>query len=744
MESPVGVQTTEIEVRNPAAVPSARGRPRVSVLLPAYNAQAYVAQSVESILNQSFTDFELIVVDDCSTDETLTILEQYRDQRLRIVRSPRNLGVVGARNRAMEVARGELIASFDADDVSLPTRLAKQVAYLDAHPEAVLVGTASFYLENGESLRGKNVPNATPMLMRWMLHVGNPLGHPTLMYRASAVQALGFLLSEDFKYAEDFEFYHRLLRVGELGYLDDPLILYRRHAGAISARHQGEMSAQAGRVLAGAYAKWFGAEAATAADLVATYLIAQRKPPDLNTIKQLGSILTRVADAFLASHVVNAADQDAILRHAGSIWWNVVRGAVRSGQVNALGVAPPEFAQARRDSFGLKEAMLSAASGLFPLKRTVVPAMRHLLGTLRAAPAPGGPKQLFGVDYTPAPVDPERPATLFVVVDTEAEFDWSANFDRSQTAVTAMRAVERGQAVFDRYGLRPVYVVDYAVATQPEGFLPLRAIHDRGGCELGAHLHPWITPPFEEALSISNSYAGNLPADLERRKLAMLLDAFRDSFGFRAKFFKTGRYGVGPNTMQLLIDNGIRVDFSVIPGRDLTSKGGPDFRSFTSAMQSVGAQPGEARILSVPMTRGPIGLLSSHHGGLPRHLESAPIRQLLIPGALSRLGILETVTLTPEAEPASKQVALVRTMLARKERQFVLHYHSPSLAAGYTPYARTPDEADRIVRRLEAVCRTFFEVLGGVPGNPQDLLPPQERTPWPNVMRTVAGWGENL
>jgi len=348
-------------------------------------------------------------------------------------------------------------------------------------------------------------------------------------------------------------------------------------------------------------------------------------------------------------------------------------------------------------------------------------------GRSPAAPASGAQENsinLFGVRYEPLPEVPGSRPTLFVVVDTEAEFNWGQAFDRAHDKVEAMAAVERGQAIFDRYGLRPIYVVDYPVASKIGGFGPLRNIHDRGGCEIGAHLHPWTNPPFEEMVSVRNSFAGNLPYDLESRKLSALLGEIQRNLHTAPKFFKAGRYGVGPNTMQIIADYGIQVDFSVMPGRDLSLQGGPDFRNFSATRYSLMS----GRLVCMPMTRGPIGLLSSRFGRLSRYSSSRMLQSLRLPGALARLGLLETVTLTPEGVPSAKQIALIRTMVAQGQHCFVLHYHSPSLAAGFTPYAQTHEEADRIVQRLDAVCRYFFNDLGGEPGNPKDLLLPAART----------------
>src|SRR5262245_33737628 len=100
---------------------------------------------------------------------------------------------------------------------------------------------------------------------------------------------------------------------------------------------------------------------------------------------------------------------------------------------------------------------------------------------------------------------------LFVVVDTEEEFDWGAPYERANTSVTAMRHIARCQRIFDRFGIKPIYVVDYPVASQPDGYLPLLEILRDNRCDIGAHLHPWVNPPYDEPLSVRNSFTMNLP-----------------------------------------------------------------------------------------------------------------------------------------------------------------------------------------------------------------------------------------
>src|SRR5437763_1642132 len=146
----------------------------------------------------------------------------------------------------------------------------------------------------------------------------------------------------------------------------------------------------------------------------------------------------------------------------------------------------------------------------------------------------------------------EGPPILIVAVDTEAEFDWNGPFARTQTSVRNVRNQVLAQSIFDEFGVRPIYLVDYAVANQAEGFMPIREILDAGRCEIGAHLHPWITPPFDEKVNDRNSYSHNLPTQLQSQKLATLTDAITSNLGVRPVAYRAGRYGVGEDIAEIM------------------------------------------------------------------------------------------------------------------------------------------------------------------------------------------------
>ena len=708
----------------------------ISVLLPAYNAEDYILQSVQSVLAQTLEDFELIVVDDCSTDGTGELLASIRDPRLRVMRNSANLGIVGSLNRAMTAARGRFIARTDADDYCLPTRFAKQRAFLDQNPDIALVGTEMFYLENGTVKRGPQLADADPDVLRWQLQITNRVAHPSMMFRTEIVGQLGEYLREPFKYAEDFDFTHRVLRHGRVAVLPERLMIYRLHGSNVTRRHRAEMISKVIAVFGEAYAALLGHEAGAEAALVAEHLTSGVPVASRAELVEVGMVLERLMQAYVEANRLTTDQASSVLAHAATAWWGAVQGALRAGLVLPARFGPSAFRNVERARPPLRKLARSALGGLLDQNQALA---SWFDAKISAAPRNQGHAiQLQDTNLQPAAVQASDPPSLYVVVDTEAEFDWSKPFDRSLTAVTAMAYQERAQAIFDRYGLRPLYVVDYAVASQPAGFEPLRAIMERHACAIGAHLHPWINPPFEETISPQNSFAGNLPADLERRKLESLCAQIRKNFGISPLFFKAGRYGIGPNTIQTLQDLGFAVDFSIMPRADERSKGGVDFRT-------VDARPywaSDGDILSVPMTRAHLGLLAPFGPVLHGAIHSQAMQRFGVPGILARLGLLNTVTLTPEGVTAREQIALVRALMQQGYRTFVLHYHSPSLMPGHTPYVRTDTDLSRFLARIEAVCRFFFDETGGMPGNPADLLPQDKRDClWPDGRPGTAAAG---
>jgi hypothetical protein len=141
---------------------------------------------------------------------------------------------------------------------------------------------------------------------------------------------------------------------------------------------------------------------------------------------------------------------------------------------------------------------------------------------------------------------------LFVIVDTEEEFDWSAPFSRANTSVRAMRHIDRLQRVLSTRQIVPTYVVDFPIASQRDGFAPLKEFADQGHARIGAHLHPWVNPPLSEELNARNSFGCRLGEALETEKIQVLANQIGESFGRSPAVYKAGRYGFGPSTASAL------------------------------------------------------------------------------------------------------------------------------------------------------------------------------------------------
>lgn len=305
--------------------------PCVSVLMTTYNGAATIGASIDSILSQRFPDFELIVVDDGSTDETLAILTRIADPRLRQLRTGRNSGIVAARNHGFAAARGRYVAALDHDDLSDADRLARQVAYLDANPRVMLVATEIRIARGGEISPPHHPSAGDPLALRWLLLIDNPLTWSSVMLRTGAVHRLGEFLRPEYELADDFDLYHRLLGIGDIARLNEVLTTYRYHAANTSHARTAALNARAARVLNTAYLPWFADDATEAAELVIRHLSDRQPVRDPGTLERIGLVLERLLQGFCQTQALSAADRARIAALAGEAWWRTARGAIRSG-----------------------------------------------------------------------------------------------------------------------------------------------------------------------------------------------------------------------------------------------------------------------------------------------------------------------------------------------------------------------------------------------------------------------------
>lgn len=278
---------------------------------------------------------------------------------------------------------------------------------------------------------------------------------------------------------------------------------------------------------------------------------------------------------------------------------------------------------------------------------------------------------------------------FIVTVDTEEEFDWSAPLGREDHSLAALPALRKFQQFCEGFGVVPSYLIDWPVACSPLTTEAIGEAVTRGAAEVGVQLHPWVSPPFQEEISEFNSFAGNLPVELEREKLRGLRDRIEAAFGVPPLIYRAGRYGLGPNTADILRECGIAIDTSVRARWDYSGTGGPNYREHPLHPYWVDA---ERTLLELPLTTVYWGPLRQVGNVIYPHLWRAP----QVRGVLARTGLLERIPLTPEGITAEEALRGVDIAIDEGLPVLVFSFHSPSLAPGHTPYVRSEADLDAL------------------------------------------------
>jgi hypothetical protein len=648
--------------------------PCVSVLLPAYNAQHFIRESVNSVLAQTFTNFELIVVNDGSDDSTSEILTSIREPRLRIIDNQQNLGIVGALNRGIAAARGRYIARIDADDFCLPTRLDRQKRFLDSHPNILLVGSEMFNLQDGRLIHDPRRGEPDPLIIRWLFNVENPVGHPSVMFRAEVVSRLGCYMRKEFEFCEDFDFSHRVLLIGDIATMPEQLGIYRRHPQSLTHTRKQQIFDRVTAVLQVYYEDIFGKEAKTAAPLVALHFMGASPVRDADTLAYLGSLLDRLMRRFLATHQLTPQQERRVVAHAAGLWWRTVQTSLQGGSLVCAARARGAFSAPAEMRPPFHRLARSALCGLIP-RRQLGATLRRLWPPQRAANAQemaGAAMQINGLCLRPALVRRDNPPVLYVVVD------WI------DADVEAVRFQDAVQAVLDKYGARPVYLVTAAIADQPQRTASLQRVLERGGCAIG--------------VSTAIDAVGNCPEDAElsrlyKQSLQSLNEAIQQRFGVAPSFVEIPAKQMQSKIIEVLRQLGFSVIFNNL------EPAGSDSR-----------HSAQRQVKSTPYWIEPHGmlLLSTLDRSAGRGRRSPPSGHRPVVRAEPEL---------PAHFDAAQQIALVRSMIRRGYRTFTFRCHA---------FGHTADGASEI-RLLDDLCRFFFEETGGMPGNPADLVPSDQR-----------------
>ena len=212
--------------------------PSVTVLMSVHNEARYLPLAVDSILAQTFGDFEFLIVDDGSTDGSWEYFAGLTDPRVRLLRNPHNLGLSRSLNAGLDAARGRYVARMDGDDVAEPGRLAAQVAFLDAHPDMGIVGSGRTLIDEEGNVVAVAQAAGDDLAVRWKCLLGSPFAHPTVMLRRDVLERHG-LRYRDVKRAEDYDLWPRLLAHARGANLPEPLLQYRlRRRGELTRADQ--------------------------------------------------------------------------------------------------------------------------------------------------------------------------------------------------------------------------------------------------------------------------------------------------------------------------------------------------------------------------------------------------------------------------------------------------------------------------------------------------------------------------
>jgi hypothetical protein len=328
-------------------------------------------------------------------------------------------------------------------------------------------------------------------------------------------------------------------------------------------------------------------------------------------------------------------------------------------------------------------------------------------------------------------------ARFFITIDTE-EDDWG-EYRSSGFTVENISQIARLQSLFDRYGAIPTYLVTYPVVTSDAARRIFLEILARDRCEIGAHCHPWNTPPFEEEISVRHSMLCNLPRSTVHKKIAVLQNEITQSLGVVPKSFRSGRWGFGADVAAAIQQLGFRVDTSVTPLIDWTMYSGPDYRQaplcrYQFSPADIQSPVQDGPLLEVPAT---IGFLQRNYELCRRIIGwRGAASRLHVRGILERAGLVNLRWLSPELSSEKDMLALARISLQRNCSYLNMTFHSTTLLPGRSPYVRTPTDLERFLGSIEKVLE--FAVDAGLVFSPLSQAADDIRPAAPAPSATLA------
>jgi hypothetical protein len=313
--------------------------PRISVIFPVYNGSEFLEESLKSVLNQTFHDFEVLVIDDASTDDSAEIAKGFNDPRICVIRHDKNMRLPETLNHGLELARGEFIARMDADDICAPRRFERQVRLLDLHPGIGICG-GWVRLFGGAANSTRKYP-VSPDAVEAFRHFNCPFGHPTVMMRRALLVAHGLRYDPRAAAVEDFELWTRLLKVTRGANLPEVLLEYRLHEASVTSRDWPAMDENSAQVLSAALRDILPDITQEQARFHRQVSMAEI-PPDIESLRKADGWLGKISPALDKNH-----DARNVLRE---VWFRL---AMRVSPAAGIATLRPAFSGVFPRKYGL-------------------------------------------------------------------------------------------------------------------------------------------------------------------------------------------------------------------------------------------------------------------------------------------------------------------------------------------------------------------------------------------------------
>lgn len=301
-------------------------QPLVSVIMTTYNGTFYLQETIDSILRQSLENFEFIIIDDCSTDDTPELIAAYRDPRIVLVQNPKNKGISESRNAGLRMARGEFLVMTDQDDVSEPERLERQVRFLQQNSDISVVASRVYLLRKGVRKNDPMPVQSNPVSIHFAVYLGrHNTTYSSLCLRRAFMVDNNLFFKKQFLYAEDYELCSRIAECGRFAILPEPLVSYRLHESNNSKLHYAEMTANGAAFMGECYARELGRPVSEQeARRIWHGIIEKQMPASIEELRSLGRLIDELRGSFATGHTKSQAELQAINLLAAQIWHEIV------------------------------------------------------------------------------------------------------------------------------------------------------------------------------------------------------------------------------------------------------------------------------------------------------------------------------------------------------------------------------------------------------------------------------------